>query len=99
MEEGTLKRILHSDYCEDFLRQEGIYVRLENMPEGAPAVTMYDGEKEEHNVYLNARLSRERNQISFDHEILQHIAKQDWHSDKSVEEIEFAARKGNGQIL
>ena len=98
METAVLKRILESgDCCEDLLRQAGIFIRCrDDMPAGVPALTMYDGEN--YNVYINAKMTRERNLVSIIHEILAHIANDDWNCGLSLEEIESKAKKRAGQF-
>lgn len=98
MEEDVLRKILESEDCaEDLLRQLGIFVRLkEDMPAGIPSVTMYDGEY--YNVYLNSKMTKERNRVSLIHEILEHIGNDHWHCGLPLEEIEFTARKRAGQF-
>ena len=98
MEKDELERILHSENCDDLLRQEGIFIRYKDMPAGISAVTIYDDENCYYNVYLNSKMTNERNMVSVHHEIIEHIGNDDWHSNLQIEKIEFNARKGAGQF-
>lgn len=68
-----------------------IFLRQIKMPLSIRAFTILDS-NDDYNVYLNADLSEEAKQISYNHE-LQHIKNNDFYSGLSVEEIEKALLK------
>lgn len=47
-----------------------------------------------HTIVLNARLNREQNMKSYEHE-LEHIRRDDFHAPESVDQIELRAHGGN----
>ena len=47
-----------------------------------------------HTIVLNARLNREQNVKSYEHE-LEHIRRDDFHASESVDQIELRAHGGN----
>lgn len=72
---------------------EGIFCYLVDMPSrvGATAIPNDDGT---YTVYVNSRLSIERQRRAYLHEV-RHIKNDDFYKDINIDEIEICAHKGD----
>ena len=66
-------------------------VRIMDLPESVGAVTSED-ETGHYNVYVNARWGYAGQQKALRHE-MEHIRRDDWHSDLPLSQIEAEVRK------